>query len=149
MLNLSICEDTTRIYQAITFDIMLFKIIHIINCHYIKVPFLKLVLGKNSTSRDLLLLSWQIVLQLGVFQRSEGRAHGKFSRGQAPDPQFSFLRCHRVSTPLYEFLFRRPNQDSLLKCVPKFGHFQLHCRHFQERHTVFLSICNLRFIKTQ
>ena len=81
MLNVSICEDATRIYQAIAFDIMLFKRIHIIDCRYVKVPFLKLFLGKNTISRDLLLLSWQIVLKLGVFERSEGRDNGKFFRG--------------------------------------------------------------------
>ena len=31
---------------------------------------------------------WQIVQKWGVFQRSRGRGHEKFSRGQAPGPPF-------------------------------------------------------------
>ena len=92
--------------------------------------------------------------------------HGKFSKnwafsndlkgvvmkiisgGKPPDPQFSILRSHRLSTPLYEFCFSRLYLDSWHKCVPTFRHFQLHLSIFNERRTV-LSICNLRFVKAQ
>ena len=44
---------------------------------------------------------WHIFQKWGVFQRSKGRGHEKFSRGggKPPDPHFCSLRSHFLSAP--------------------------------------------------
>ena len=113
-------------------------------CRYIKVPYLK-ISGEGPHQSRSFASSWQILQKLGVSNDLKGVVMENFSGGKPPDPHFSFLRSHRLSTPLYEFRFWRLYLDSWLKCVPTFRHFQLHFSIFRE---TVLSICNLGLVKT-
>ena len=63
------------IQNAISFDI-------------IQVKNFKTFMERPSLVVILCLRQWHIFQKWGVFQRSKGRGHEKFSRGQAPGPPF-------------------------------------------------------------
>ena len=63
--------------------------------------------GKTLISRDPLPLSMAHFPKMGVFQRSKGRGHEKFTGGKPPNPHFFSLRSHLVSAPPIPISFRR------------------------------------------
>ena len=80
------------IQNAISFDV-------------IQVNNFNIFIERPSLVVILCLRQWQIFQKWGVFQRSKGRGHEKFSRGQAPGPP-SFLAS--LAT-----LFQPPNLNFL------------------------------------
>ena len=123
---------------------------HCLYCRFIKVPYLKIFWEKTPSVVIICFFHGKFSKNWAFFNHLKGVVMTIVSGGKPPDPQFSFLRSHRLSTPLYEFCFSRLYLDSWHKCVPTFRHFQLHLNLsiFKERRTV-LSICYIGFVKAQ
>ena len=80
------------IQNAISFDI-------------IQVKNFKTFMERPSLVVILCLRQWHIFQKWGVFQRSKGRGHEKFSRGQAPGPPFWLASlAPRLSPPNINFV---------------------------------------------
>ena len=80
------------IQNAISFDI-------------IQVKNFKTFMERPSLVVILCLRQWHIFQKWGVFQRSKGRGHEKFSRGQAPGPPFWLASLPpRLSPPNINFV---------------------------------------------
>ena len=91
-------REVTRIHQeATTFDVIQLK-----NDKHpceIEVLLSKFSCEETHISCNHLLLSWQIFQKWGVFRRSKGHGHEKFSRLQAPGSPFSLPCLQLVSIP--------------------------------------------------
>ena len=73
---------------------------------------------------------WQILHNRGVFQRSKGRGHKKFSRGQAPEPPFLLASLAFSFSPPTQYEFR--SDEPVLQSPPfqnaySFGNWNFLC----------------------
>ena len=94
--NSYIFEEATRIYP----ECNVFAVIQFKN--------FKLFMEKPSLVVILCFRQWHVFQKWGVFQRSKGRGHEKFSRGQTTGPPFLLASlAPRFSPPPISISFRR------------------------------------------
>ena len=110
------------IQNAISFDI-------------IQVKNFKTFMERPSLVVILCLRQWHIFQKWGVFQRSKGRGHEKFSRGQALGPPFWLASlAPRLSPPQYQFRSDGPGQASYIWGSPSGKFFEPCSLEYQEKH---------------